>query len=112
MAGKKGMVRAVPGRTARQQAWQSMQIFGEFTFDDIISTSNIKLSNLRKYVTALRRYGYIEEVGLTGKVGQLHTRKVFELMKDTGIHCPLPYSDKGLRDLNTGEIFEPEEDDK
>lgn len=86
-----------------------MQIFINFTTDDIIATANIKESNLKKYLMVLVRHGYIEETGRTGKAGQLHCRKLYELVKDTGPNCPVAVRGGGLSDLNTGEILEPVE---
>jgi len=88
-----------------------MQIFISFTTDDILATADIKNSNLNKYLTLLRRHGYVDETGQIGESGQLHYRKLFELVKDTGPTCPIAYRESGLRDLNTGEVFEPEEEE-
>ncbi len=110
MAAKKGMLRQQPGRTARSKAWNSMRIMILFTAADLQATAEIGVSNLHKYMQLLSRYGYIEIEDQVAKTGSPRFKRTWRLVKDTGPLCPLPYHRNGLRDLNTGEIFTPEEE--
>ena len=106
MPGKKGMKWRTPGKTARARAWQSMRIFIVFTTVEIAATAEITMPNLWKYLRLLKRWGYVEDIGSVGKPTQPGYARKYELILNTGPHAPLPYKTNGLRDLNTGEIFE------
>lgn len=107
MAGIKGMLVKNPGRTARQQAWQSMRIFIEFSQRDILATADIKPSNLNKFIGLLKRHGYVDVAGGSGVSGQRNYQKSYLLVRDTGPTAPIVYRETGLRDLNSGELFAP-----
>ncbi len=109
MAGKKGMKWKTSGKTARSRAWNSMRIFYVFTSIQISATAEISMPNLWKYLRVLKKWGYVEDIGSVGKPTKPGYTRKYELIQNTGPKAPLPYKKSGLRDLNTGEVFETEE---
>lgn len=105
MAGKKGMQKRFSIGTARNRAWKSMRIFVVFTSTEIAATAEISMENLWKYLRILKKWGYVEDIGAVGKPTQPGYTRRYELIQDTGPQAPLPHGKRGLRDLNTGEIF-------
>jgi hypothetical protein len=86
----------------RQRAWQSMRILRRFCLQDLVTTANTTLSNVRPYVAALERAGYIRRDGM-GKCGGQGERVQYRLMRDTGPLAP-SQSRSGIRDLNPGAL--------
>jgi len=109
MAGRKGMRQKDSSDTARLRAWGSMRIFGVFTTREVASTAEISMENLWKYLRLLKTHGYIEDIGSVEKPTQPGYTRKYELIMDTGPKPPLPFGKNGLRDLNTGDIYQTEE---
>ncbi|MDH4317924.1 MAG: hypothetical protein OEV64_06000 [Desulfobulbaceae bacterium] len=88
--------------TMRLKIWAAMRIMKRFTYADLEATTEANNETLRSYVNMLTRYGYIRCEGT-------YHRPIFILSKDTGPQAPMQHSRRGLRDMNTGEIFTPED---
>lgn len=90
MSGRNGMQhRRVKVDTTRAMVWQSMRILKVFSVGDLLRTlPEGKDSNVRKWIQALAREGYLREHGWNGPVGQPGCVKYWRLVK--GIDEPLP----------------------
>lgn len=89
MAGKKGMIAGKPGRNSvRLKAWQSMRILRRFTIPDLCRTAGARTNNMRKFVRALARHGYVGKFGgyVSGRSGDY---QAWRLIRDTGPDYPL-----------------------
>lgn len=80
------------------QAWNSIRIHRRFARKDIQMTGPIGEDYLRRYLLALRRAGYIRQIGRDGDGDQ-----VYLLVRDTGPHAPVLATVTVIRDPNTGE---------
>lgn len=92
------------GAEARLQAWQSMRIMRRFTRAAVLTTADIKKSNLGKYVNALRHAGYLRvaRASISGKAG---SHEVLELIKDTGPKAPIVGNDGQVFDPNDQKLY-------
>ncbi len=88
MAGKKGMkIRRARSNTARYRIWQSMRIMRRFTMPDLCRASDARLFNVRKFVDALVRHGYIAKNAgyVSGRAGVYQS---YRIVRDTGPYYP------------------------
>jgi len=103
MAKPKGLLcRKSRKGSAQANIWAAMRIIKRFRYADLEATADVKPKTVREYIRLLVKYGYLRREGTWQK-------PVFCLIKDTGPHAPALYYDTGLRDMNTGEIFTPED---
>jgi hypothetical protein len=86
------------GADGRLQAWQSMRIMRRFTRAAVLTTADIRKSNLGKYVKALQHAGYLRvaKACISGRAG---SHEVLELIKDNGPKAPIVGND--------GQVFDP-----
>lgn len=98
------------GQDVRQRAWTAMRIFKTFTSAQIEATAEIERYNLRKYLQALRRAGYLivlrpKHNGFTGG------HAVWRLARDSGTKAPSPRrGGTGVYDPNRDIVY-PFQDD-
>lgn len=82
--------------TFRERAWRSMRIRRRFTISDIVSdaardTEKDARGNATRYVSLLRRAGYVRELPRRQQGSALTSNgfKVFALIRDTGPRAPV-----------------------
>ena len=87
-------------KTARQRAWNAMRVLKEFTLLDLEMSAEIAPDNIRKYVNALHRAGYLRQrrPKQNGKDGG---SVIWRLVNHTGPLAPILRSDgSGMYDPN------------
>jgi len=102
------MGRAVGSRTmkvqvnARYRAWHSMRMLRQFTISDLVATAEIGVSNVGKYLLALKACGYVR-VTSPKRDGVRGGCELYRLVKNTGPKPPRCRSNGMLYDPNTDE---------
>lgn len=91
-----------PVSDRRQQAWNAMITHKRFTTADILTTADIGKYNLRAYLRALHRAGYLR-LDRPRQSGKTLGHAVWRLVRHTGPKHPLPRRD------NSG-VYDPNED--
>jgi len=100
MATKKGK-RRISRDIARQKIWDYLRRNRKEVFvDDIVMITGVELDRVRRYLSVLKRAGYVKEVFKAP-----HFRmKSFSLIKCTGVVAPVAnYNEGVLIDRNTDE---------
>jgi len=85
--------------TKQAKIWASIRILIRFRYADLEATTEAPRRTISTYVFLLAKYGYLRR----------EKYAVFVLQRDTGPNPPIRYKSNGLRDMNTGEIFTPED---
>jgi len=98
--------KARPAKDMRQRAWAQMRYRGKFTMADIMETTGIGKDNLKKYLRALVKAGYVREVK-PKKNGVSMGYAVYRLVTDrnTGPKHPLAWKNGQVYDQNNGETY-------
>lgn len=106
MSGTPGMMqRRRPGLDIRQQAWNSIRVLKRFTTAQIEATAEISRDNLRKYLKALDRAGYLVMVR-PKQNGKSLGHAVWRLARDTGPRAPIVRTDSsGVYDPNHDALY-------
>ncbi len=105
MARKPGVfTKARPAKDIRQRAWQAMRIMKRFTTFDIRATAGIGESNLRNYIKALHKAGYLALVK-ERRSGENLGHAVWRLARDSGPKHPILRVEGGMFDPNTGLVW-------
>jgi hypothetical protein len=90
---------------ARQRAWNALRIFKVFTAAEIGPVADIGATNLQKYLTALRRAGYLK-LERAKRNGQVCGHAVWRLLRPSGPRCPIVRSDgTGVYDPNQERLY-------
>ena len=89
---------------ARDRAWQSMRILRLFTLPDLAATAEMGVDNARKYITGLRRSGYLT-IARAKQEGRKNGHEVYRLVRDTGPRAPRLQSDGRTYDPNQHQIY-------
>lgn len=93
------------GQDVRQRAWIAMRIFKTFTAAQIQASAEVETHNLRKYIKALHRAGYLivhrpKRNGVTGG------HAVWRLARDSGPAAPIVRFDRnGVYDPNHDTVY-------
>jgi hypothetical protein len=94
-----------PAAELRQKAWNSMRVLKRFTTTQIIATAGISAVNLRKYLPALRRAGYLA-LDRPKRNGHVLGHAIWRLTRDTGPRAPIARGDgTGLYDPNQDRLY-------
>jgi hypothetical protein len=89
----------------RDLAWTSMRIYKRFTTANIVATSGIGHDNLRKYIKALHRAGYLR-LERPCQLGKSRGHAIWRLARDSGVKHPLPRrNNSGIWDQNQGKFY-------
>lgn len=92
------------GESMRQRAWTAMRIFKTFSVAQIEATAEIERENLRKYLKALHRAGYLV-LHRPKRNGQAGGHAVWRLARDSGPTAPHPlHGGAGVYDPNSGAV--------
>lgn len=110
----RGKCRAPQRNTLRQRAWNVMRMGGTFTISDLAMAAadggeKAVECNLRKYIAALVKAGYIVEMPIRAASTKLTSNgfKRFRLLKDTGSQAPVwRPRQKNIFDYNLGDAGE------
>lgn len=81
-----------PAQELRQRAWNSMRVLRVFTTAQIAATAEISAVNLRKFLPALVRSGYIR-VEKPKQNGKAQGHAIWRLARNTGPRAPIVRSD-------------------
>lgn len=107
MAGKPAQVQKKARRdTARHKVWQSMRIMRQFTIPDLVRTTGTTRSNIRKYLWALIRHGFVRH-GSDNVRGRTGSYMSYMLVRNPGPDHPVSCDVCGR---NLGEECQPHED--
>ena len=87
---------------ARQRAWNAIRIFKIFCATDITVGADIGERNLRTYLAALHRAGYLR-VERPKQNGKVNGHTAWRLVDNTGNQCPIVRKD-GVYDPNQGQF--------
>ncbi len=99
-----------PGEDMRQRAWTAMRIFKVFTLAQIEATADIERENVRNYVKALHRAGYLV-LWRPKRNGSPGGHAVWRLARDSGPNAPIVRrKSAGVYDPNR-DIVHPFRDD-
>jgi len=90
---------------ARDRAWASMRILRQFGLPELIATAEIGPANARKYVTGLRRAGYLIEAQPKAN-GRKGGHAGYRLVRDTGPKAPRLQSDGKTYDPNQHRVYD------
>lgn len=94
-----------PKEDVRQKAWLAMRMIRRFTTFDVRSTSGIEPDNLKKYLQALHKPGFIAK-DREKKNGAPMGHVVWRLVRDTGPRQPIVRMyGLGVFDPNTGSVW-------
>lgn len=106
MPGVEGMTqRHRAGLDVRQQAWASMRVFKVFTTEQIEATAGITRDNLRKYVKALHRAGYLC-IARPKQNGKSQGHAIWRLARNSGTRAPIVRMDgSGVYDPNHDALY-------
>lgn len=106
MPGVEGMTqRRRAGLDVRQHAWSSMRVFKVFTTEQIEATAGITRDNLRKYIKALRKSGYLRLVR-PKQNGKSQGHAIWRLIRNSGARAPIVRMDgSGVYDPNHGVVY-------
>jgi hypothetical protein len=89
----------------RRKAWLAMRTHKRFTSRDIESTAGITFENLKKYLKALRRSGYLM-LERPRQSGKTMGHAIWRLVRCTGPLNPLPRWDgTGVWDQNEQKLY-------
>lgn len=89
--------------SARTRAWTSMRVMRRFSMPELMATASIGKINVRKYVGALRRFGYVRLACASRfEPGSFH---VFQLIRNTGPKAPILRSNGEVFDPNTEALY-------
>ena len=89
---------------ARQRAWNAMRRFKTFTTADLEPVAEINERNLRTYLQALHRAGYLR-IARPKRNGAVNGHAVWQLIRNSGPRCPLVRRDGGgVYDPNTDQL--------
>lgn len=83
---------------ARDRVWSSMRILRRFSLPDLVSTAECNRDNIRKYIIALTRAGYLR-VAVAKQNGRKGGHQIWALARNTGPAAPRLQTD--------GRIFDP-----
>lgn len=98
------------GEDMRQRAWTAMRIFKTFTSAQIEAAAEIERFNLRKYLQALHRAGYLV-LWRPKRNGSTGGHAVWRLARDSGPDAPHPRrGGTGVYDPNR-DVVHPFRDD-
>jgi len=90
---------------ARQRAWNAMRILKTFTLADVGPVADIGERNLRTYLNALYRSGYLA-VERPKRNGHVNGHVVWRLTRNSGAKRPHPLRDgSGLYDPNRDQVY-------
>lgn len=93
------------GLDVRQQAWNSIRVLKRFTSAQIEATAEIQEENLRKYLKALDRAGYLV-LCRPKQNGKPMGHAVWRLARDSGPRAPLVRFDgSGVYDPNHDALY-------
>lgn len=111
MPGKPGMAkqRAMGPDDARNRMWQCMRRLRQFTAADVEAVAEASRDNVRKYLRALARAGYLAQ--LKPASGQPGGHAVWHLARNTGPIAPRA-AKGGVYDANLEPIPKPRPEDK
>jgi hypothetical protein len=91
--------------THRVRVWRSMRMMRVFTYNDLQTTAETSMRNLRNYVAPLERTGFVRSMP-TGKGRE----RQFQLLRDSGPHAPRVLRNNQVYDPNLKTAFgEPRE---
>ncbi len=90
---------------ARDRAWTSMRILIQFSLPDLMATAEIGKANARKYVTGLRRSGYLI-LARTKRDGSKNGHEIYRLVRDTGPQAPRLQTDGNTYDPNEHKVYD------
>lgn len=94
-----------PASESRQRAWNSMRVLRVFSRQDVISTAQISPANLKKYLPALLRAGYLG-IARQKQNGKSQGHVIYRLMRNTGPRAPIPRTDNsGMYDPNQDVLY-------
>jgi len=103
MPGTPGMQqRHRAGLDIRQQAWNSIRVLKRFTSAQVEATAEISRDNLRKYLKALDRAGYLV-LAKPKRNGKSLGHAVWRLARDSGPRAPI------VRTAGSG-VYDPNQD--
>lgn len=94
-----------PVTELRQKAWNSIRVLKRFTTAQVIATADISPANLRHYLPALARAGYLVLVR-PKQNGKSLGHAVWRLARDTGPRAPIVRTDSsGVYDPNHDALY-------
>lgn len=94
-----------PVTDTRQKVWNSIRVLKRFTTAQIEATAEVRRDNLRKYLSALDRAGYLVLVR-PKQNGKALGHAVWRLARDSGPQHPLPRRDgSGVYDPNHDTLY-------
>lgn len=97
--------KARPSSDARQRAWAAMRFLRTFTAPELQMGAEIAYDNLKKYLTALEKAGYVKRLR-PKRNGEAAGHVVWVLIRNTGPKHPIARRNgKGVYDPNTDEVF-------
>lgn len=81
-----------------------MRVLRRFTAPDLCVTSGIKTVNVQRYLRYLAAAGYLRLVreNVNGLAGSY---RLYQLIRDTGPHAPIPWSERTVYDPNVKRVF-------
>ena len=89
----------------RALAWAAMRVHKRFTSANIASVTGIKRDNLKKYISALHRAGYLKQER-PHQAGKSLGHAIWRLVRYTGPKHPLPRRDgSGMWDQNQQALY-------
>jgi hypothetical protein len=100
--GKTGQKKTVPmtSKDARYRIWRSVRMTRRFTLADLAAMSDASLANVRKYLAALLRAGYVRIVKEAVPAYRVAGRAIYSLANDTGPFPPRVRADGSIFDAN------------
>lgn len=97
---------------ARDLAWTAIRIHKRFTSSNIAATTGISANNLRMYLKALQKAGYLK-IERPRQSGKSLGHAIWRLVRNTGPRHPLPRRDNtGVWDQNQQTLYAFAEEEK
>ncbi|MFO1417286.1 MAG: hypothetical protein U1E83_01315 [Methylotetracoccus sp.] len=96
--------RARPAKDIRQRAWACMRYLGRFSPPEIQISADISYENLRKYLRALEKAGFVKRQRQK-RNGEAAGHVIWLLVRNTGPKHPIARKWGGVYDPNTGEEY-------
>ncbi len=90
---------------ARDRIWTSMRVLRQFSLPDLAATADAEKDNVRKYITGLRKSGYLI-ITKAKREGSKHGHEVYRLVRNTGPKAPRLQSDGKTYDPNEHIVYD------